>query len=124
MVKSKMGGMKLSQFSGIRSNETETPTDSPQESTPETVLVKESAPKKPTPKEKPVSINIKISREQHEWLSDTARIVRDNNTDPVPPGDRVYPQHLIGVAIELLRHSDIDWSQMKDTEDLKQQLKL
>jgi len=44
MSKSKMGGMKLSQFSGIRSNETETPTDSPQESTPETVLVKESAP--------------------------------------------------------------------------------
>lgn len=119
-----MGGMKLSQFSGIRSNETETPTDSPQESTPETVLVKESAPKKPTPKEKPVSINIKISREQHEWLSDTARTVRDNNTDPVPPGNRVYPQHLIGVAIELLLHSDIDWSQMKDTEDLKQQLKL
>lgn len=124
MSKSKMGGMKLSQFSGIRSNETETPTDSPQESTPETASVKESAPKKPTPKEKPVSINIKISREQHEWLSDTARIVRDNNIDPVPPGDRVYPQHLIGVAIELLRNSDIDWSQMKDTEDLKQQLKL
>ncbi|MEH2004352.1 hypothetical protein [Nostoc sp.] len=119
MSKSKMGGMKLSQFSGIRSNETETPTDSPQESTPETVSVKESAPK-----EKPVSINIKISREQHEWLSDTARTVRDNNTDPVPPGDRVYPQHLIGVAVELLRNSDIDWSQMKDTEDLKQQLKL
>ena len=65
-----------------------------------------------------------IVQEQHEWLSDTARTVRDNNLEPVPPGDRVFPQHLIGVAVELLRHSDIDWSHMKNTEDLKQQLKL
>ncbi|MEH2167447.1 MAG: hypothetical protein V7K41_12385 [Nostoc sp.] len=119
MTKSKMGGMKLSQFSGIRSNETETSTELPQESTPEPVSVKES-----TPKEKPVSINIKISREQHEWLSDTARTVRDNNADPVPPGDRVYPQHLIGVAVDLLQNSGVDWSRVKNTEDLRQQLKL
>ncbi|MCC5668444.1 hypothetical protein LC653_32495 [Nostoc sp. CHAB 5784] len=120
MTKSKMGGMKLSQFSGIKASQKET-TESPQESIPEPMSVKETAP---ASKEKPVSINIKISREQHEWLSDTARTVRDNNLEPVPPGDRVYPQHLIGVAVELLRNSDIDWSQMKDTEDLKQQLKL
>lgn len=70
-------------------------------------------------KEKPVTVNIKISRTQHEWLTDTARTVRDNNTEPVPPGDRVYPQHLIGVAIELLQAGDIDWSQVKNVEDLK-----
>ncbi|MEM1391950.1 MAG: hypothetical protein AAGG00_01375 [Cyanobacteria bacterium P01_H01_bin.150] len=70
-------------------------------------------------KEKPVTVNIKISRTQHEWLTDTARTVRDNNTEPVPPGDRVYPQHLIGVAIELLQAGDIDWSEVKNVEDLK-----
>ena len=70
-------------------------------------------------KEKPVTVNIKISRTQHEWLTDTARTVRDNNTEPVPPGDRVYPQHLIGVAIELLQAGDIDWSDVKNVEDLK-----
>ena len=75
----------------------------------------------PTPpvKEKPVTVNIKISRTQHEWLTDTARTVRDNNTEPVPPGDRVYPQHLIGVAIELMQAGDIDWSEVKNVEDLK-----
>jgi hypothetical protein len=73
----------------------------------------------PPVKEKPVTVNIKISRTQHEWLTDTARTVRDNNTEPVPPGDRVYPQHLIGVAIELLQAGDIDWSQVKNVEDLK-----
>lgn len=120
MAKSKMGGMKLSQFSGIKASETET-TEPPQESTPESLSVKEPTP---ASKEKPISINIKISREQHEWLNDTARTVRDNNTEPVPPGDRVYPQHLIGVAVELLQNSDVDWSQVKNTEDLRQQLKL
>ena len=78
----------------------------------------------PTPpvKEKPVTVNIKISRTQHEWLTDTARTVRDNNTEPVPPGDRVYPQHLIGVAIELLQAGDIDWNEVRNVEDLKRLL--
>ena len=73
-------------------------------------------------KEKPVTVNIKISRTQHEWLTDTARTVRDNNTEPVPPGDRVYPQHLIGVAIELLQAGDIDWNEVRNVEDLKRLL--
>ncbi|MEH1830664.1 MAG: hypothetical protein V7L29_00895 [Nostoc sp.] len=38
--------------------------------------------------------------------------------------DRVYPQHLIGVAVELLQKSDIDWSRVKNAENLRQQLKL
>jgi hypothetical protein len=76
----------------------------------------------PPVKEKPVTVNIKISRTQHEWLTDTARTVRDNNTEPVPPGDRVYPQHLIGVAIELLQAGNIDWSEVKNVEDLKRLL--
>lgn len=90
------------------SNSTNTPTTEQQPASPV--------------KEKPVTVNIKISRTQHEWLTDTARTVRDNNTEPVPPGDRVYPQHLIGVAIELLQADNIDWSEVKNVEDLKRLL--
>lgn len=74
--------------------------------------------------EKLVNINIKITRAQQQWLADTARMVRDNNNTPVAPSDRVFPQHLIGVAIDLLQDTDIDWSQIKNQEDLRQWLKL
>lgn len=78
----------------------------------------------PATKEKPVTVNIKITRTQHEWLTDTARTVRDNNDTPVSPGDRLYPQHLIGVAIELLQASDINWNEVRNVEYLKQQLNI
>lgn len=74
--------------------------------------------------EKLVTVNIKIPRTHQDWLADTARLVRDNNDEPVPPADRVYPQHLIQVAIELLKTSDIDWDQVRNVEELKQQLNL
>ena len=74
--------------------------------------------------EKLITVNIKIKASQHEWLNETARLIRDNNTEPVPAGDRVYPQHLIGVAIELLRSSDVNLSQVRNIEDLKEQLNL
>lgn len=87
----------------------------------------EKPPKKkrtPEPQEKLTTVNIKISRNQQDWLSDTARLVRDNNSEPVPPAERVYPQHLIQVAIELLKSSDIDWQQIRNVEELKKQLNL
>jgi hypothetical protein len=113
---SKKIGMKLSQFSGIKTQpESEISKALPQETEvkppPPPAEVKSPPPptevkppplaeaKQPARSEKPVSINIKISRQQHEWLNDTARVVRDNNVNPVPPGDRVYPQHLVSVAI-------------------------
>lgn len=71
-----------------------------------------------------VTINIKISRSQQDWLSDTAREVRDNNTTPVPANDRVYPQHLVQVAIDLLQTADLDWSQIRNVESLKKALNL
>jgi len=71
-----------------------------------------------------VSINIKISRSQQDWLANTARNIRDNNTSPVPAIDRVYPQHLIQVAIDLLENTDLDWSQIRDVESLKKALNL
>lgn len=74
--------------------------------------------------EKLVTINIKITRSQQSWLTETARTVRDNNETPVAPSERVFPQHLIGVAIDLLHDSDIDWSTVRNLEDLRQQLRL
>ena len=119
---SKMGGMKLSQFSGIRSQPESEPS-SPVEQHHDVASIP-TPTNQPAQKEKLVSINIKITRDQHEWLNDTARTVRDNNTDPVPSGDRVYPQHLIGIAIQLLRNSDVDWLRVKNVDDLRHMLNL
>jgi hypothetical protein len=139
MTKKKMGGLKLSAFSGIQS-QTEQPETEPEaqvetleENQEVTIALSTPQPETSSPvsaipppavKEKPVTINIKISRQNHEWLTDTSRTVRDNNLEPVPPSDRVYPQHLISVAIELLFASDVDWSIVKNVEDLKQQLNI
>ncbi|MBW4455711.1 MAG: hypothetical protein KME55_25085 [Nostoc indistinguendum CM1-VF10] len=141
MTKKKMSGMKLSQFSGIKSQSEPEITSPAAEVEPTSPVLEKMPITSPAPKsvleaptasptsqavvkEKPVTINIKITRTQHDWLTDTARTVRDNNTEAVPPGERVYPQHLIGVAIELLLSCEVDWSQIKNTEDLKQLLNL
>lgn len=125
MTRSKMGSMgKLSQFSGIKSQSNEQPTP-PEIAAPTPEQSPKTLPNSQlSPKEKPVTVNIKISRSHHEWLLSTARKVRNNNSEPVPPGDRVFPQHLIGVAIELLHNSSIDWSQVRNVEDLRQILNL
>ena len=69
-------------------------------------------------------MNIKIERKQQRWLQDTAQQVRDNNDDPVPPNDRVYPQHLIQCGIELLKSQDVDWQSIKNVDDLRDALNL
>ncbi|MBE9130086.1 hypothetical protein IQ257_28905 [Coleofasciculus sp. LEGE 07092] len=106
---------KLSQFSGIKSS-----APSPEDST---VKEKTNAASTET-EEKLVTVNIKISRSQHQWLNETARTVRDNNDEPVPPSERVFPQHLIGVAVDLLQREDIDWSQVRNVAELREQLNL
>ena len=89
------------------------------------VIAKKVASKtKKVAQEKLVTVNIKIKRSQQEWLADTAQAVRSNNTDPVSPSDRVFPQHLIGVAIELLKNADVDWEKIKTLTELKDYLKL
>ena len=125
---SRMGGLgKLSDFGQTKSPQ---PEPEPTAST-ESVSESEQAQKPPVGQkqqqpahEKLVAINIKITRAQQRWLADTARTVRDNNNTPVAPSERVFPQHLIGVAIDLLQVTEIDWSQIKNLEDLRQQLKL
>lgn len=123
--KTRMGGMSLGSFS-------KTPQSSPpnEQSDPNPNKVLDDKPIKATSsKQKPkpsklVSVNIKVDKQQQDWLRDTAQQVRDNNSDPVPANERVYPQHLIGVAIELLKSADIDWSQIKSAEQLKDHLNL
>jgi hypothetical protein len=132
-AKSRMGGLgKLNDFgktakaqSQPGSGVTEEPkieeevAPPPPESTTQPVPQKQS-----DDKGKLVPINIKITRRQHEWLNDTARTVRENNSEPVPPNERVFPQHLIGVAINLLQASDVDWSQVRNVEELRKVLNL
>jgi hypothetical protein len=131
----KMGTLgKLSHFSGIKSSSPEeaiapTPIETPPAIADDTPAVTTEAP---TPKkkvkrsstDKPVTINIKIKKSQKDWLAETASQVRDNNSDPVPPALRVYPQHLIGVAIELLQAADVDWTEIKTVGDLQKALKV
>jgi hypothetical protein len=134
----RMGGMKLGNFSGIKKTQPE-PTKS-SESAPEVKAepeVKETETKsvksakseakvvkKTQAKEQLVTVNIKIRKDQKEWLTDTASTVRDNNTDPVAPSERVYPQHLIGVAIDFLEAAGIDWGEVRNVEELREQLNL
>ena len=150
MTKSRLGGMgKLSQFSGIKQpltsvednleevseisledahqdnvekNGTSQPVKTTQEK-PVTPKKPVSKPKKST-KDKLVTINIKIKKSQKDWLADQASQVRENNNEPVRPNERVYPQHLIGVAIDLLKLQDIDWSEIKNERQLRELLNL
>jgi len=147
MTQKKMGKMtSLSKLSGIKSKpeettETVTPIEYVNQSTATpTEYVNQSEEKEDKPQEtkakvskrkaqkkiqdKLVTVNIKIREDQKKWLADTASQVRDNNTEPVPPAQRVYPQHLIGVAIDLLEAADIDWDEVKNIEELKDRLNL
>jgi hypothetical protein len=109
MSSKRMGGLgKLSDFS-----QTEAPSPVP---------AKQSAKKAKA--DKLVHINIKVLESQQEWLADTAKEVRASNDEPVPAKERVYPQHLIGVAIDLLKASDIDWPEVKNLRTLRQLLGL
>ena len=118
MTTKRMDGMgKLSDFG--RTAPAEIPEPVP--STPpieQKKRVKKSAPKQ----ERLVTVNIKVNESQQEWLADTAKQVRRNNNEPVAAIDRVYPQHLIGIAIDLLKESDIDWGKVQNIQDLKKVL--
>ncbi len=148
----RMGGMSLGNFSGIKKPKAEQtkppePEVEPVETKPEPVKTTKSEakvvkkrrdPASPTgarerstrqtkskqKKEQVVTVNIKIRKSQKEWLADTASAVRENNTEPVPPSERVYPQHLIGVAIDLLQNIDIDWSEVRNVEQLRKHLNI
>lgn len=112
-AKKRMGGLTgLSSFSGQRS---EAFTEAP------------PAPKKRQTRkrrETQATLNIKVTRSQQKWLQDTAQEVRDNNNEAVPPDQRVYPQHLIGIAIDLLKAQGIDWGEIRNADELRDRLNL
>ena len=142
----RMKGMKLGNFSGIKKPPAE-PTKPP-EPEPETIAKPKAEPKakaktkkttaksetstkakakvgkKTQAKEELVTVNIKIRKDQKEWLTDTASTVRNNNSEPVPPSERVYPQHLIGVAIDFLEATGIDWGEVRNVKELREHLNL
>jgi hypothetical protein len=126
----RMAGMKLGQFGGVK-------TQPAPEPAPETVVEAPEAPPevaKPEPqpkakakrkrKETLSTLNIKVPRSQQRWLQDTAQQVRDNNAEAVPPDQRVYPQHLIQIAIDLLQAQNIDWESVHNVDELKKTLNL
>lgn len=125
MTSKKMGKMtSLSKLSGIKSKSTDTTEASTPEPPVKKSEVTEDKPEKTKAKvskkkkiqNKTVTVNIKIREDQKKWLADTASQVRNNNSEPVPPAERVYPQHLIGVAIDLLQSVDVDWGEIKNVE--------
>ena len=70
------------------------------------------------------TVNIKIPRSAQRWLQDTAQQVRENNPEPVPPAQRVYPQHLIQAAIALLQAQDVNWDSVRNVDDLRNELNI
>ena len=120
MTTKRMGGMgKLSDFGRTASAQAPEPA-LPTPPTEQKKRVKKSASKQ----ERLVTVNIKVNESQQEWLADTAKQVRRNNDEPVVASDRVYPQHLIGIAIDLLKESDIDWGKVQNIQDLKKVLNI
>lgn len=126
----RMGGMKLGQFGGVN-NQVASEGDlkpSPLLENPDTEL--ETIAKTPKvqtlrrSKEALSTLNIKVPRSQQRWLQDTAQQVRDNNTEAVPPDQRIYPQHLIQAAIALLQAQDLDWRAIHNMDELKKTLNI
>ena len=72
--------------------------------------------------EPPATINIKISRQQQQWLTDTAKTIRSNSQQPTCPNERIYPQHLISIAIELLQNAGVNWYRVGNLAAIKQGL--
>ena len=96
------------------------------ETVPTPITVELPAPTQPGESkqlEMMVNVNIKMSQSQQEWLAATAKTVRRNNSLPVPAKERVYPQHLISLAVELLQSANVDWEEVKTISDLRERLK-
>lgn len=134
--KKRMGNLSLSSFGGVSRPLEREETEVVEEKAPEPSFETQAPPQEAAPpgepktkakrrrKETLTTINIKIERKQQRWLQDTAQQVRDNNETAVPPNERVYPQHLIGAAIDLLKAQDLNWEEIHNIEELKQALNI
>ena len=73
--------------------------------------------------DRPKKINIDIGENRHNKLNELAARIRANNSAPVPPSERMYPIHLIQIAIDfLLNDVDLDWDEIQKPEDLREAL--
>jgi hypothetical protein len=120
----RMGGMsKLSDFG--RSQEAVEVVEV-KKLTPSKTVKKSSAKAIRTEVKKSVSvnINIKVPSSQQKWLADTAQQIRSNNDLAVAAADRVFPQHLVQVAIDLLKAQGIDWAEVKNVAELRDSLNI
>ena len=127
MAQKRMKGMSLSSFKTSPVPEAPAEQTPDVQPTPEPVQSKGKLKTSRKPKkkaEKLATLNIQVTRSQQRWLQDTAQDIRDNNELPVPGPERVYPVHLIQIAIELLKKQDINWSEVTDIKGLQDQLKL
>lgn len=123
MAQKRMKGMTLSSFktSPVADSAPAAPL---LEDEPAAASTQGSAKPKTKRKSKIATLNIQVTRTQQRWLQDKAQDIRDNNETPVPGPERVYPVHLIQVAIDLLKTQDINWAEVTDTEELRNQLNL
>ena len=82
-----------------------------------------STAKRETKTDRPKKINIDIGERRHNRLNDIAAQIRASNIDPVVPSERMYPIHLIQIAIDfLLDGLEIDWKEIQKPEDLRELL--
>ena len=73
--------------------------------------------------DRPKKINIDIGESRHNRLNELAARIRANNSAPVAPSERMYPIHLIQIAIDfLLDGVDPDWDEIQKPEDLREAL--
>jgi len=73
--------------------------------------------------DRPRKINIDIGESRHNRLNELAARIRANNSAPVVPSERMYPIHLIQIAIDfLLDDLDLDWDEIQKPEDLREAL--
>ena len=73
--------------------------------------------------DRPKKINIDIGERRHNRLNELAAQIRANNADPVAPSERMYPIHLIQIAIDfLLDGFEIDWDKIQKPDDLRKVL--
>lgn len=73
--------------------------------------------------DRPKKINIDIGENRHNKLNELAARIRANNSAPVPPSERMYPIHLIQIAIDfLLDGVDLNWDEIQKPEDLREAL--
>ena len=119
--KKRMGSMSLSSFGKSAPASEEAP---PTSTLPEPARKTKAKRKKAEQDRKTATLNIQVTRAQQRWLQNTAQDIRDNNDEPVPGTQRVYPVHLIQAAIDLLKIQDVKWDEIRDVDGLRNSLNL